>query len=113
MPIYPYQCKSCSHNFDEYFSIKDYREIIKCEKCSKKAKRTWELNKKEPGFQDKLFPYHDFALNKTFETPSDRKNYLKKKGMVQAESKDFMSRKQERLMYSWRLGHHEKVKYKN
>lgn len=115
MPLYSYLCEQCNNDFDEVFSIKDYKSRVDCPKCTKTAYRSYKVSKKEPGFEDKLYPYHDFSLNKTFEKPSDRKAYLKKEGLEQKESKNGMNRDAEKLMYSWRLGKFDprKARYSN
>src|SRR5688572_17326636 len=38
MPTYEYQCDACSHNFDEFQSMKD-EPLKKCPKCGKKKLR--------------------------------------------------------------------------
>lgn len=36
MPVYEYQCKSCSHQFEKLRSMRDADELILCLKCSSK-----------------------------------------------------------------------------
>lgn len=42
MPTYSYCCESCSNRFELFFSIRDYKDIVKCDKCNKKAIRDYQ-----------------------------------------------------------------------
>jgi putative FmdB family regulatory protein len=39
MPLYPYKCDGCSHEFDEFMAIADYKPTLPCPDCGKEANR--------------------------------------------------------------------------
>lgn len=41
MPNYSYFCKNCNLSIEKFFSIKDYREKIKCPECKKCCDRDY------------------------------------------------------------------------
>lgn len=106
MPTYEFNCK-CGEVFDEVYTIAERNTPTKCPKCKKLAKRVISMRQKEPGFTDKLYPYWDRGLNKVFNSPTERKSYLKSQGLEQRESKGTMTAKQERMMYEMRIGNHD------
>ena len=105
MPMYDYKCE-CGKVTEEFFKLEDYKARVKCE-CGKTAYRSFTMRQGEPSFTDKIYPYHDFALNKTLHSPSEKKAYLKKMGFSENPSKEFTTRKQEQRAYSMRLGYHD------
>lgn len=42
MPTYTYFCKKCRCNFERFFYIKDYQEIVSCEKCDSNCSRSYD-----------------------------------------------------------------------
>jgi putative FmdB family regulatory protein len=41
MPTYTYVCEDCKHKQEIFFSIKEYKEKTKCEKCGKICIRSY------------------------------------------------------------------------
>lgn len=105
MPTYSYVCEDhkCRESYEEVLPISEYQKQTKCPKCGHKGKKIIELAQKEPTFSDKIFPYYDRALNKVFESKSQRSSYLKMKKLSD-NAGGTMTRKQERQLYDWRLG---------
>jgi putative FmdB family regulatory protein len=104
MPLYDVSCEKCSHEFEYFSSLKDFSKKIKCEKCGEKCQRIISPRQKSPTFTEKLYPYFDRALHKRFDSPSERKSYLKANDLHEVPSKSCDILKMERMMYDSRIG---------
>lgn len=100
MPVYQYECPQ-GHEYEEFLLLKDYQKKTKCPECNKAGKKCFVMRQSAPTFTDKIFPYHDKALNRIFEYKQQRDAYLKRKGLVESGSGS-MTKQQERTLMSWK-----------
>jgi putative FmdB family regulatory protein len=42
MPTYSYFCEKCKNAFELFFSLRDYKEIVKCQKCKGECSRHYD-----------------------------------------------------------------------
>ncbi len=103
MPVYCYECPS-GHEYETVLSVKDYEKKTKCPDCKKVGKKIISTAQREPTFSDKMFPYYDRALNKVFETKSDRSSYLKRNQLSESGNGSMTSRQERDLLTKWRVG---------
>lgn len=107
MPTYSYQCEmpTCALNYEEVLKIAEYKRQTFCPKCGSKGKKTISLRSSEPTFTDKLYAggFWDKSVNKVFHSQKERNDWMKQKGYV-VKDDGHMTAKQERMMYSWRVG---------
>lgn len=41
MPTYSYRCEHCSITFEQFFSLSNYKDKVKCETCNKTCSRDY------------------------------------------------------------------------
>lgn len=107
MPVYAYHCDKCDNPYEQFLPMAECKKKTRCPTCKKFGKRDYSIGTKGPTFTDKLYPYWDKALNKVFNSPQERKGWLKANGYEEKPRHDHMNRKQERMMYDMRLGAHD------
>jgi putative FmdB family regulatory protein len=42
MPTYSYFCEKCKNTFELFFSLREYKETVKCQKCKNTCSRHYE-----------------------------------------------------------------------
>lgn len=101
MPLYDYECLN-GHEYEKSLSLSEYDKKTKCPTCGKAGKKVIKQRQTEPGFSDTIYPLWDKVNNVIFNSASDRKRWMKEKGYESKE--DSMTRSQESLLRSWKVG---------
>ena len=98
MPLYAYSCTKCENEYEEALPLSQYDDVTHCPKCNAKGEKIIRLGTTRPTFSEKMFPYYDQALMQRFESPQDRKNYLKQNNLEERSTGHMTKRQEEYLM---------------